>query len=85
MSGHDLTGRTVLLTGASRGIGFETARQLGAAGGQHQAGRLANATPPAWVLINVPMTALSSSAIRSARRKAAERPGAAALVAGLRP
>lgn len=52
---------------------------------QHQAGRLADATPPAWVLINVPMTALSSSAIRSARRKAAERPGATAPVAGLRP
>ena len=52
---------------------------------QHQAGCLADATPPAWVLINVPMTALSSSAIRSARRKAAERRGATAPVAGLRP
>lgn len=41
----DLTGKTILLTGASRGIGFETAVQLGAAGahvvahyGSHLAG-----------------------------------------------
>lgn len=33
---------------------------------QHQAARLADATPPAWVLINVPMTSMSSSAIRAA-------------------
>ena len=52
---------------------------------ESRAALLADATPPAWVLINVPMTALSSSAIRSARRKAAERPGATAPVAGLRP
>ena len=52
---------------------------------QHQAGRLADMTPPAWVLINVPMTALSSTAIRSARRKAAERPDAGAPLAGLGP
>ncbi len=30
----DLTGKTVLLTGASRGIGAATARALGAAGAQ---------------------------------------------------
>lgn len=52
---------------------------------QHQAARLADMTPPAWVLINVPMTALSSTAIRSARRKAAERPDAGAPLAGLKP
>lgn len=32
-----------------------------------QAARLALAAPPAWVLINVPMSSLSSSAIRAAR------------------
>ena len=52
---------------------------------QHEAGRLAEITPPAWVLINVPMTALSSTAIRSARRKAAEYPDAGAPSAGARP
>lgn len=37
---------------------------------QHRAGQLADAEPPAWVLVNVPMTALSSSAIRAAVRSA---------------
>jgi len=46
---------------------------------QHEAVRLADATPPAWVLVNVPMTSLSSSAIRAARRvTAAPMPGAEA-------
>ncbi len=45
-----------------------------------QAARLALAAPPAWVLINVPMSALSSSAIRAARQG---RPGSAA--GGLSP
>jgi nicotinate-nucleotide adenylyltransferase len=31
---------------------------------QHEAAQLADATPPAWVLINVPMMTLSSTAIR---------------------
>ncbi|WP_112874542.1 nicotinate-nucleotide adenylyltransferase [Paracoccus endophyticus] len=45
-----------------------------------QAARLALAAPPAWVLINVPMSALSSSAIRAARQGC---PGSAA--GGLSP
>ncbi|QJD18140.1 nicotinate-nucleotide adenylyltransferase [Paracoccus sanguinis] len=48
-----------------------------------RAALLADATPPAWVLINVPMTALSSSAIRAARRAATLRPDAGAPLAGL--
>lgn len=44
-----------------------------------QAARLALAAPPAWVLINVPMSALSSSAIRARQG----RPGSAA--GGLSP
>lgn len=47
---------------------------------EHEAARLADARPPAWVLVNVPMTALSSSAIR-----AAERPEAGAPMPGVRP
>lgn len=37
---------------------------------EHRAGLLADAMPPAWVLINVPMTSLSSTAIRASRRAA---------------
>lgn len=33
---------------------------------EHRAALLADARPPAWVLLNVPMTALSSTAIRAA-------------------
>ena len=36
-----------------------------------RAGTLADQVPPAWVLVNVPMSAMSSSAIRAARRAAA--------------
>ncbi|WP_052176433.1 nicotinate-nucleotide adenylyltransferase [Paracoccus sanguinis] len=50
---------------------------------ESRAALLADATPPAWVLINVPMTALSSSAIRAARRAATLRPDAGAPLAGL--
>ena len=46
-----------------------------------RAGALADMAPPAWVLVNVPMTALSSSAIRAERRAA--RPDAGAPLAGL--
>lgn len=52
---------------------------------EHEAARLADADPPAWVLVNVPMTALSSSAIRASVRYAAERPEAGAPLAGIRP
>lgn len=48
----------------------------------YRARDLADATPPAWVLINVPMTALSSSAIRAARRATA-RPDAGNPLLGL--
>ncbi|WP_134724653.1 nicotinate-nucleotide adenylyltransferase [Paracoccus luteus] len=47
-----------------------------------QAGRLALAAPPAWVLINVPMSPLSSSEIRAARLSAA-RPDAGAPLLGV--
>ena len=50
---------------------------------EHRAPELADMAPPAWVLVNVPMTALSSSAIRAARRAAAARPDAGAPLAGL--
>lgn len=39
---------------------------------EHQAGRLADMDPPAWALVNVPMSGLSSSAIRLARLAAHE-------------
>ncbi|WP_234450915.1 nicotinate-nucleotide adenylyltransferase [Paracoccus sp. MC1862] len=48
---------------------------------EDQAGRLADRTPPAWVLVNVPMSDLSSSAIRHARL-AAHRDGPAAGTTG---
>lgn len=41
---------------------------------EHRAGMLADMDPPAWVLVNVPMSDLSSSAIRLARL-AADRAG----------
>lgn len=49
---------------------------------EHRARELPDAIPPAWVLINVPMTALSSSAIRAARRAEA-RPDAGAPLLGV--
>src|SRR3954454_854686 len=39
MSDWDLSGRAVLVTGAARGIGAETARRLGARGGRGALGR----------------------------------------------
>ncbi len=41
-----------------------------------QAGTLALRTPPAWVLINLPMSAQSSTAIRAARQNLIEKEGA---------
>ena len=38
---------------------------------QSRAGELADRAPPAWVLVNIPMTDASSSAIRAARRAGA--------------
>ena len=38
---------------------------------QSRAGELADRTPPAWVLVNIPMSDASSSAIRAARRNGA--------------
>lgn len=52
---------------------------------QHRAALLADAAPPAWALVNVPMTPLSSSAIRAGRRTAAEAPGAAMPPQAVRP
>lgn len=49
---------------------------------EHRARELPDAIPPAWVLINVPMTALSSSAIRAARRASA-RPDAGNPLLGI--
>lgn len=37
-----------------------------------QAGRLAEMTPPAWVMVNMPMTDASSSAIRAMRQKSGD-------------
>lgn len=41
---------------------------------EHRAPLLADMRPPAWVLVNVPMSSLSSSAIRLSRRAASGAP-----------
>lgn len=68
-------------TRTSARLSRAAAMMAGARLPEHMARLLPDLRPPAWVLVNVPMSGLSSSAIRA--RRLAERPEAGAPLAGI--